>query len=55
MKINLMLIGAAVALTACSSVTPITTTGPNTYMVSSNAHGGFTSDTEVQGKVAQIT
>lgn len=57
------------ALAACSTVSEVTPTGPNTYMVGSNAHGGFTSDVEVkalaihrandfcagQGKTAKVT
>lgn len=60
---------AALVMTGCSSVSAVTPIGPNSYMVGSNAHGGFSSDAEVkalainraneycagQGKVAQIT
>lgn len=64
-----LIIAAAVVLTGCTSISPVTPTGPNSYMVGSNAHGGLTSDTEVkalainranefcaaQGKTAQVT
>ncbi len=60
---------AALVVAACSSVTEVIRTGPNSYMVGANAHGGFRSDTEVkalaikraneycaqQGKFAQVT
>lgn len=67
---KMTLVAAAALVTAgCSSVSAVTSTGPNSYMVGSNAHGGFSSDTEVkalainranefcagQGKVAQVT
>jgi hypothetical protein len=62
-------IGIMLCMAGCSSVSPVTPTGPNSYMVGSNAHGGFSSDAEVkalainranqfcaeQGKVAQVT
>ena len=59
----------AATLQACSSVSEVVPTGPDTYMGGSNSHGGFSSDAEVaalaikranefcsaQGKVAKVT
>lgn len=64
----LLILGLA-SLAACSTVTEVTPTGQNTYMVGSNARGGFTSDAAVKqlaiqrandfcaakGQVAQVT
>ena len=69
MKKILLVAAAAALLAACSTVTDVVPTGKDTYMVGSNARGGFTSDAEVkalaikraneycaaQGKRAQIT
>ena len=69
MKKILLVAAAAALLAACSTVTDVVPTGKDTYMVGSNARGGFTSDAEVkalaikraneycaaQGKRAQVT
>ena len=63
-----LILGLA-ALAGCSTVSEVVPTGKDTYMVGSNAHGGFTSDAEVaglaikranefcasQGRIAQVT
>lgn len=62
-------IAVLAALAGCSSVSEVTKTGPDSWMVGSVARGGFTSDAEVkalavrraqefcagQGKVAEVT
>jgi len=59
----------AALLAGCSSVSEVMPTGPNSFMVGSNAHGGMMSDAEVaalaikrandfcgaKGEVAQVT
>lgn len=40
--------GALLLLSACSTVSEVVPTGKDTYMVGSNARGGFTSDAEVK-------
>lgn len=68
MKLILTL-AAVAAVAGCSTVSEVVPTGQDTYIVGSNARGGFTSDAEVkalaikranefcmaQGKRAQIT
>jgi putative hemolysin len=41
-------LAVVVALAGCSTVSPVVPTGRDTYMVGSNARGGFTSDAEVK-------
>lgn len=69
MKILMFTSAVALACTGCASVSEVVPTGPNAYMVGSNAHGGFKSDAEVkalainrandfcaaQGKSTQVT
>ena len=66
---KLTILTLAALAQACSSVSEVVPTGRDTYMVGSNARGGFTSDVEVkalairranefcagQGKLAQVT
>jgi hypothetical protein len=39
---------AALCISGCASVSDVTQTGPTSYMVGSNARGGFKSDAEVK-------
>lgn len=69
MKTLMLAAAVALACAGCASVSEVVPTGPNAYMVGSNAHGGFKSDAEVkalainrandfctsQGKIAQVT
>lgn len=68
MKVASIPVLLAASLVACSTISEVVPTGKGTYMVGSNARGGFTSNTEVkalaikrandfcaaQGKVAQV-
>lgn len=68
MKLSTIII-ACLACAGCSTVTEVVPTGKDTYMVGSQARGGFTGDAEVkalaikraneycaaQGKRAQVT
>lgn len=46
--IALAALATMAALTACASVSEVMKVGPDSYMVGTSVHGGFTSDTEVK-------
>lgn len=45
---KILLAVTPIVLAACTTVSPVTPLGNNTYLVGTSVRGGFTSDTEVK-------